>query len=122
MCGLKLRIRIFMNQWIKISFFIFLNIFISPSLYADSPSNPALQYFQSKAVSQQLPIAKTAVKNKDYAKALDIYKHFADQNVPVAEYQLGYLYLNGFGVEKNNDIAAAWFTKSAEHAYAPGQF
>ena len=89
-----------MNQWIKITLYL-LFVTLSPSLYADNTSSSALEYFQTKAAAQQLPLAETSLKNKEFTKALEVYKHFADQNLPLAQYQLGYMYLNGLGVEKN---------------------
>jgi TPR repeat protein len=36
------------------------------------------------------------------------YKKAASQGLALAQYNLGYCYENGEGIEKNNDIALYW--------------
>src|SRR5579864_4557719 len=106
-----------MKKWTRL-FCAVVSMGLSGGVLADN----ALQYFQNKAAAQQLPQADAALKNKDYQKALDIYKQLSESGHPVAEYQLAYLYLNGFGVEKNPSIAAAWFMKAGTLGLAQAQF
>ena len=58
---------------------------------------------------------------KDYAKALYWYKKAAEQNQPIALYQLGVMYEFGRGVEKNGKEAFKWYLKSAERGERSAQ-
>ncbi|MGX2951472.1 SEL1-like repeat protein [Ursidibacter sp. B-7004-1] len=51
---------------------------------------------------------------KDYAKALYWYQKVAEQNQPIALYQLGIMHEFGRGVEKDGKGAFKWYLKSAE--------
>ncbi len=46
----------------------------------------------------------------DYENAFQWYKKSALQNNKIAQYQLGVLYDNGFGVPKDNFLALAWYS------------
>ena len=61
----------------------------------------------------------------DYSKALEFFEKAADQGNAEAQYYLGYMYENGFGVEqswKNWQKAAEWYQKAADQNYAPAQY
>lgn len=51
-----------------------------------------------------------------------LFQKAAKENNPVAEYNLGLLYLNGRGVQKNIDIATNWLRRAAGHGYVDAQF
>ncbi len=59
---------------------------------------------------------------KDFAAAKQWYLRAADQGDAVAQDGLGYLYLSGLGVAKNEKIANDYFRKSARQGYADAQF
>jgi hypothetical protein len=101
---------------------IFKTLFLWSLSLTVCADNSSLQYFQTKAATQQMPEAAVALKNKDYAKALGIYQHFADGGLVAAQYMLGYLYQNGLGVAQNNDMAAAWYGKASDQGLPEGQF
>ena len=50
----------------------------------------------------------------DYPAALEGFKKFANQDNPVAQYNLGYMHLRGQGVPQDHTEAAKWFRLSAE--------
>lgn len=60
--------------------------------------------------------------HQDFASALLWYNRSAKQGDPVAQDGLGYLYLSGQGVKKDEKLANIYFRKSAEQGYADGQF
>lgn len=73
-----------------------------------------------KAAEQQenlpenlLEKAQTFTQTGDYDDALAIYRELAQQTHADAQYQLGDLYLQGLGVEKNPRRAADWFFQAA---------
>ena len=45
----------------------------------------------------------------------------ADQGDPDAQFSLGVLYVNGRGVERNDELAMSWFRRAAEQGYADAQ-
>jgi len=64
----------------------------------------------------------SAIKQGDYPAAFKEWvKSAADGHVR-AQYNLGVLYENGLGVEKNPVQAAKWYIVSAEGNYAPAQY
>src|SRR6185437_10662447 len=110
-----------MKRWIKLSCVAVLLSF-NNFVYADDQSNSALRYFQVKAAANQLPAAYIAYKNKEYQKALDIYKHFADQGNPIAQFMLGYFSQNGIGAPVDNLLAVAWYMKANAQGLPEAQY
>lgn len=58
---------------------------------------------------------------KNYAKAIYWYKKSAAQRDPTGEANLGYMYMNGFGVPQNYKKAAYWSKQAAEKGNALGE-
>ena len=46
----------------------------------------------------------------------------AEQGNAMAQFNLGHMYANGYGVPENDKTAVKWFTKAAEQGLAEGQF
>ena len=72
------------------------------------------------------PIAQNAlgvyyIEQKKFRKAFEWFKKAAEQGEAVAQFNVGVLYLNGEGVEKDAKVAFEWFKKAAEHGYAVAQ-
>ena len=59
--------------------------------------------------------------NKAYANALDSCLRAAEQGDADAQYNLGRMYQNGYGVAQDDAEAAKWFHKAAEQEHALGQ-
>lgn len=59
--------------------------------------------------------------SEDYIRAYKFYKEASQEGNMYAQYNLGYLYLNGLGVEQNYKEAAIWFAKSAYQGYSSAQ-
>ena len=59
---------------------------------------------------------------KRYDKAFEWYMKGARQGCRICESNLGILYINGRGVERNIDTALEWFTKSAEKGVARAKY
>jgi hypothetical protein len=57
----------------------------------------------------------------DAAQSLARHQQAAEQGDPEAQVQLGLLYEQGQGVERNLDEASRWFQLAAEQGYAPAQ-
>lgn len=59
--------------------------------------------------------------SKDYASAERCFRKAAEQGDPEAQFCLGDMYNNGYGVEKDERKAVTLFRKSAEQRFAPSQ-
>ncbi|MDJ0918527.1 MAG: tetratricopeptide repeat protein [Woeseiaceae bacterium] len=58
----------------------------------------------------------------DYAACISMCMPDAEKGDPVAQFCVGRLYANGFGVDMNDAEALKWYGLSAEGGYAPAQF
>jgi TPR repeat protein len=63
-----------------------------------------------------------AFKNKDYQRAYQEFKAGADAGQAEAEFDLGVMYAQGFGVLRDLNAAASWYRKAAEQGNAEAQF
>ncbi len=63
-----------------------------------------------------------AFKNKDYQRAYQEFKAGADAGQAEAEFDLGVMYAQGFGVLRDLNAAATWYRKSADQGNAEAQF
>jgi uncharacterized protein len=57
----------------------------------------------------------------DYAKALRLIRPLANDGDATAQFNLGLMYVNGHGVQRDDSAAALWFRKAAEQGYALAQ-
>jgi TPR repeat protein len=57
-----------------------------------------------------------------YDLALKEIQPLAEKGDARCQYSMGVLYENGFGVEKNQPLAAAWYLKAAEQGNSDAQF
>lgn len=48
----------------------------------------------------------------DWKAAIPYFRKSADQNLPVAEFMMGYAYQLGNGVDTNPEVAAAWYRRA----------
>lgn len=60
--------------------------------------------------------------NSDFPKAFETCEDASNRNYAPAQFLLGYLYFNGKGVPRNEDVAVELFTKSAKQGFAPAQY
>ena len=81
----------------------------------------------SAGAQADLPSAKSAYKNKDYATALKEFKTLADSGNAEAQFYVGLMYDNGEVSQDYRQIvthvqqAMTWYRKSAEQGFAPAQ-
>lgn len=59
---------------------------------------------------------------KQYDLALKEIQPLAEKGDARCQYSMGVLYENGFGVEKNPPLAAAWYLKAAEQGNSDAQY
>ena len=73
------------------------------------------------ARSADLNDAYLALQERDYTKAAGIFQVLANAGNVQAQYELGYLYFYGLGVEKDLKKSAELYLQAAEEGYAPAQ-
>ncbi len=62
-----------------------------------------------------------AYQKGDYVGAAKEWRTLADAGDPIAQYNLGLLYLDGHGVPQSTAEAASWFRRAAEQDYTEAQ-
>src|SRR5215831_20986620 len=62
-----------------------------------------------------------AYRRGDYATAIQLLRHFADEGNADAQSRLGFLYANGRGVPRDDAAAVNWYRKAADQGYAYAQ-
>jgi len=63
-----------------------------------------------------------AYREKDYAKAVELWEPLAERGDATAQYFIGTLYAEGKGVQQNDVTAFAWFQRSANKGHAVAQY
>lgn len=64
--------------------------------------------------ANDLSIAMEALEKGDFKTAVEHFKIAAEQGDPIAQQNLAVMYNNGYGVEKNTELAAQWFERAGE--------
>ncbi|UYZ82797.1 sel1 repeat family protein [Entomomonas sp. E2T0] len=85
----------------------------------------ALQWFQKAADNGVIEALYEAglilVDEKDYQQAFNYFLKAADQNNINAMFEIAHLYLNGEGVQEDQQQAKIWFKKAAELGHEGAQ-
>mgnify|MGYP003328179002 FL=1 len=74
------------------------------------------------AQSEDTQRAVDAYDGGDYAAAIAIWEPYAHQGNREAQFAMGVLYFEGYGVSKNLDEALAWFRKAANSGHPTAMF
>ena len=61
-----------------------------------------------------------ALELRNYAEAFHQWKDLADKDNPEAQYHIGWLYANGFGVGVDVPMAISWWERAAEQVLQSG--
>ena len=72
-------------------------------------------------LADDLEDAKTAVKQRDYNTAFDLYLPLAEEGNQEAQYALGQMYSKGLGTKQNVTTAASWYEKAADQGHLLSQ-
>jgi len=73
-------------------------------------------------LSADLQKGLAAYNNGDYATSMVECQPLAEEGDAMAQFCVGRLYANGFGVAMNDALALQWFGLSAEQGYSEAQF
>ena len=74
------------------------------------------------AIAGPLEDGMEAYQEKDYLKALQVWRPLAQAGDPEAQYRIGVLYAEGKGVAPNDAEAALWFERAAEQGVPLAQY
>ncbi len=77
--------------------------------------------FASFSIAQDYDEGAEAFRRSDFAAALKEWRPLAEQGHVKAQYNLGTMYQNGFGVIQNYAEAVKWYRKAAEQDFALAQ-
>ena len=78
--------------------------------------------FAAAAIAGPLEDGQAAYQEKDYLKAVELWRPLAQAGDREAQYRLGVMYAEGKGVAQNDAEAALWFERAAEQGEAMAQY
>lgn len=76
----------------------------------------------ASAVAGPLEDGMVAYQEKDYLKAIEVWRPLAQAGDAAAQYRLGVMYAEGRGVAPNDAEAALWFERAAEQGEPMAQY
>lgn len=88
-----------------------------PSLEQISEKNPESGSTAPELVALAVKYEHAEGRPRDYEKAVELYCRAAKSGYAAAQYALGWMYANGRGVTKSDDIAAQLFTLASEQGH-----
>jgi hypothetical protein len=81
-----------------------------------------LAVFSAIAGSNDLEDAVTAMRTGDFAEAYCIMRPLAERGDADAQYNIGWMYLNGYGLRVNDSLALEWWKKASAQGHADASF
>lgn len=78
--------------------------------------------FAGPAYAADYEAGLNAYESGHYEAALSEWQPLADSGDPRAQFGLGMMYANGFGVDMNDEQALHWFNEAAAQGYAEAQY
>lgn len=79
-------------------------------------------FLGAPAAAGPLEDGTAAYREKEYAKAAELWRPLADSGDAAAQHFLGTLYAEGKGVEQNDGTAFMWFQRAANQGNAAAQY
>ena len=76
----------------------------------------------ASATAGPLEDGMEAYQEKDYLKAIQVWRPAAQAGDPAAQYRMGVMYAEGKGVAPNDAEAALWFERAAEQGEPMAQY
>ncbi|MDZ4149269.1 MAG: tetratricopeptide repeat protein [Flavobacteriaceae bacterium] len=73
-------------------------------------------------VSELNEQAKKLIETQEFEKAVPILKQAAELGNAESQYNLGYCYRAGFGIDQNTEKGIYWFSKSADQGFNDGLY
>ncbi len=76
----------------------------------------------SVALAADLETGLNAYLSGDYETSLAECEPLAEEGIAAAQFCVGRLYANGFGVAMNDELALQWYGRAAEQGHSEAQF
>jgi len=73
----------------------------------------------SPGMSEELQVGKDSFKSGDYKDAFHQLLPLAANGKAQAQYAVGYMYYNGFGVTQDTESGIFWMKRAADQHYPP---
>jgi len=74
------------------------------------------------AQAESLDDAVDAMRSGDFAEAYCIMRPLAEAGDADAQYNIGWMYLNGYGLRINDSLALEWWQKASEQGHSDASF
>ncbi len=74
------------------------------------------------AVAEDLDDAVDAMRSGDFAEAYCIMRPLAEGGDADAQYNIGWMYMNGYGLRVNDSLALEWWKKASEQGHSDASF
>lgn len=76
----------------------------------------------NNAVANDLDDAVDAMRSGDFAEAYCIMRPLAEDGDADAQYNIGWMYMNGYGLRVNDSLALEWWEKASEQGHSDASF
>jgi len=76
----------------------------------------------SSAMAEDIDDAVEAMRSGDFAEAYCIMRPLAEYGDADAQYNIGWMYLNGYGLRVNDSLALEWWHKASEQGHTDASF
>ncbi len=74
------------------------------------------------AAAKDIEDAVNAMRKGDFAVAYCIMRPLAEYGDADAQYNIGWMYLNGYGLQINDSVALEWWMRASEQGHADASF
>ena len=81
-----------------------------------------MQLFSTQLAAKDLNDAVEAMRTGDFAEAYCIMRPLAESGDADSQYNIGWMYLNGYGLRVNDSLALEWWEKASEQGHADASF
>ena len=76
----------------------------------------------NNAVANDLDDAVDAMRSGDFAEAYCIMRPLAEDGDADAQYNIGWMYMNGYGLRVNDSLALEWWEKASDQGHSDASF
>ena len=82
----------------------------------------AAQLFSTQLSAKDLNDAVEAMRTGDFAEAYCIMRPLAEAGDADSQYNIGWMYLNGYGLRVNDSLALEWWEKASQQGHPDASF
>jgi len=75
----------------------------------------------ASGTASELQNGKRLFERERYKEAMKNLLPLACDCVAEAEYAVGYMYYNGYGIPQDTDVGKFWIRRAAQHGYKPAE-